>query len=183
MSGFTTDSSQIDALANALMEKAEERQIIQNIFVYKNVINLKKEKNNLEVLLLETNIPLFWETAKKISRLNELFMRIYAILGSSFPRTFQINIGFTYGIMREHLDRPTTYSLFIGHNNRSNMFSPIYKIKIFLEDINDIRTFCEKLFNETDFDDIAERLWIATVSTTTQAKIWKIYMMVLSVLI
>ena len=183
MSGFTTDSSEVDELAKALMDKAEERPIIQNIFVYKNVIDSIGPSKNLEVLLLETNIPLFWDNSKKISRLNDLFIRIYGILGSSFSRTFQINIGFTYGIMREHLDRPTTYSLFVGHNNRSNMFSPIYKFKIFLQDVQDIRVFCEKLFNETDFDDIAERLWTATVSTTTQAKIYKIYMMVLSVLI
>lgn len=181
MSGFHTDIGYVDLLGEQLIQQAEDKPISENFFTYTDRINSRGDHNNLDVMLMETSIPLRWSDSKKKTRLVNLLMNVYKTLGHSFGQNYKFHISFTYCIARNHIDRPTTYSLFVGHNNRTNVYSPICRVESYLADPRDIIEFSEIFFN-MDFEDLALKLFMESTSPSTKAHIYKIYLMVISLI-
>ena len=184
MSGFYTDPTVIDAYAEEILKESEKKPIVESASTF-NEIKTRRGGGyvGVDVLLVETTISLLWSDVAKIKRVNKLFMTVYNMLGSSFPGKYKAHLSFSFCLIREHQDRPPTYSLFVGHNNHNNVHSPTYQINTFLADPKDIRTFSRKLIYETDFEDIALKLYRQSVSPDSKTRIHKIYTMILSILL
>ena len=179
----TTSQVWIDRYAEALIEESEKKPIVEFLTTFNNIKARKRGYASVEVLLLDTTISFLWPDADKTSRVIKLLKTAYNMLGSSFPNTYKLHISFTFCLIREHQDRPSTYSLFVGHNNHSNAHTPTYRISTYLEDLKDIRSFSRKFIYETNFDDIAHKLYSQSVSPDSKTRIHKIYSMIVSILL
>lgn len=75
MSGFYSSRAQVEIIRDALIQKAEEVGVVENIYSYVEVAQSRVNDRRLEVLLLEGQIPMTWSDEMKIDRFCELLRR------------------------------------------------------------------------------------------------------------
>lgn len=75
----------------------------------------------------------------------------------------------------------SSFSFWVGHNNRKNLHSPTIRILTPLSSVRKIKEIGRQILTEHDLVATAEDLWKESVGVTTKAEIDEICLMTFSV--